>query len=464
MIQPAQRAAAAGAGMRAVLRELLRLAGAVFVGQLAVIGFGVADTVMLGRSGDIVGLATLSLGQAVYMTIYLSLAGVTQALLPALGREFGAARPQRVASVFRQGLWLALLLAGVGCLLLAHPQPLLRLVAGSDALLPIRYLQILALGIPASMLFRTHVTLGQAIGRPMLVTLPQAFGLGFKLLLNVLLVAPGRFGLHGLPQLGVLGCAAATSATQWLLLGSACWQHARHPSLRPLQALARVEPPQAAPLRELLRLGLPIGASLLVDVSSFTFMALFIARTGNLQLAAHQIAANVAAVLYMLPLALSIATGSVVARRLGAGHAREAAEAAWIGVAAAALLSALAGSLLFALRHAVAGWYSDDARVAAVAWHLLALVAAYQVFDAVQACAAFALRSWHIAALPGAMYALALWGVGLAGGYVLGLDVTGLTPAALRGAAGFWASYNAGLAVAATGIAALLWRTTRRLR
>ncbi len=457
-----ERAAAAPAGIPGLLRELLRLAGAVFVGQAAIIGFGVADTVMLGRSGDTLGLATLSLGQAVYMTTYLSLAGVTQALLPALGREFGAGRRQQLAAVFRQGLWLAALLALIGCSLLSWPQPLLRLAAGSDAALPVHYLQILALGMPAAMLFRTHVALGQAVGRPMLVTLPQGLGLACKLALNVLLVAPERFGLHGLPHLGVLGCAAATSLTQWLLLGSACWQHARDPGLRPLRALAGWVRPHPAQLRALLRLGLPIGASLLVDVSSFTFMALFIARTGNVQLAAHQIAANVAAVLYMLPLALSIATGSVVARRLGGGQPAEAARAAWTGVAAAVVLSACAALLLFELRHVVASWYSNDARVAAVAWHLLALVAAYQVFDALQACSAFALRSWHIAALPGAMYALSLWGVGLAGGYVVGLDVTGWTPAWLLGAAGFWASYTAGLALAAAGIGALLWQTTRR--
>lgn len=454
----------AASSARATTRELLRLAAAVFVGQLAVVGFGVADTVMLGRNADTIGLATLALGQAVYMTTYLALDGVTQALLPALGRDFGSGRPDRLAGTFRQGLWMATALALLGCTVLLWPQALLRLTGSGDTLPAVAYLRVLALGLPAAMLFRIHAALGQAIGLPMLVTLPQALGLGCKLMLNALLVAPQHFGLRGLPGFGVLGCATATTLTQWLLLAGAVLQHRRHAALRPLGALRQFDPPHPRRLAALLRLGAPIGASVMVDVSAFTGMALFIARCGDVQLAAHQIAINVATVLYMLPLAMSIATGSMVARQLGAGLQRGASHAAWSGVGMAALLSAVAALALFALRAQVASWYSSDPRVAAVAARLLALVAAYQVFDAVQACSAFALRSWHIAALPGAMYALALWGVGLAGGYVLGLDVTGRTPLALHGAAGFWAAYCAGLLLAAAGIAGLLVRVTRGAR
>ncbi len=448
-------------GLRFLWRELLRLAGTVLLGQLAIVGFAVADTWMIGRSSDPLGLATLSLGQAVYMTTYLSLAGVTQALLPALGREAGAARPQALAGVFRQGLWLAAGLSVPGCALLLFPGPLLRLAGGADAALPLRYLQVLALGLPAALLFRVHVALGQGLARPLLVSLPQGLGLLCKLLLNALLVAPQEFGLHGLPQLGVLGCAIATTATQWLLLLGALIQQRADPGLRGLRLLGRYDPPDRARLLALLRLGLPIGGSVLVDVSSFTFMALFIARTGNVQLAAHQIAANVGAVLYMLPLSMGIATGALVARELGAQRGVAAARAAWCGVAGAALLSALAGLALLLLRHAIARGYTGDPQVAAVAARLLVLVAAYQVFDAVQACGAFALRSWHVAVLPGLVYAAALWGVGLAGGCVLGLNLGGWTPAWLRGAAGFWGSYNLGLALAAAAIAALLWRSSR---
>ncbi|HOI68027.1 MAG TPA: MATE family efflux transporter, partial [Thiomonas arsenitoxydans] len=78
------------------LRNLFRLAVSVLIGQLAVIGFGVADTVMLGHFASTASLATLSIGQAIYITLFVSLSGVTQSLLPTLGRGFGAGQPGAV--------------------------------------------------------------------------------------------------------------------------------------------------------------------------------------------------------------------------------------------------------------------------------------------------------------------------------------------------------------------------------
>ncbi|MGE0070181.1 MAG: MATE family efflux transporter, partial [Thiomonas sp.] len=294
------------------LRHLLRLAASVLIGQLAVIGFGVADTVMLGHFASTASLAALSIGQAIYITMFVSLSGVTQSLLPTLGRGFGAGQPDAVGTGFRQGLWLAagLCLLVIGILL--WPQPLLALTGQARDATVDRYLAILALGLPAALAFRVHAALSQAISRPLLTATLQIAGLGLKLLLNAVFLLPEKFGLHGMTPLGAQGCAAATVLTQYALLAVALLQHRYSPALRPYAALSRWDWPDWKAQAHLLRLGAPIGLSLLVEVSAFTFMALFIARLGNTVLAAHQITASLATVLYMLPLSISIATGSVV--------------------------------------------------------------------------------------------------------------------------------------------------------
>jgi MATE family multidrug resistance protein len=441
---------------------LLRLSAGVLVGQLAIIGFGVADTVMLGRYSSTASLATLSLGQAIYITLYVALSGVTQALLPTLGRAHGGALPQQVGSAFRQGLWLAAGLCLVGMVVLLWPGPLLSLTGQSHDPAVDRYLQILALGLPAALLFRVHTALSQAIAKPLLVTLLQLGGLVLKLALNAVFLLPTSFGLHALPALGATGCAMATVITQWLLLGIAMLQHHLSAVLRPFEALRHWEWPAWSQQGPLLRLGAPIGLSLLVEVSAFTLMALFIARLGNTELAGHQIAANFATVLYMLPLSVSIAAGSLVAQQLGAGHDAAARHAAWGGVGVAALLSSSLGLLVWLDRAHIIAWYTPDVAVQAVAYHLFLFIAIYQLFDAVQACAAFVLRSYHIALLPSALYAFALWGVGLGGGYALAFNTPGFSPPALQGAAGFWMGNTAGLALVALSFALLLWRTARR--
>ncbi|MGA8008714.1 MAG: MATE family efflux transporter [Thiomonas sp.] len=443
------------------LRNLLRLAMSVLIGQLAVIGFGVADTVMLGHYSTTANLATLSIGQAIYITLYVSLSGVTQSLLPTLGRGFGAGSPQAVGAGFRQGLWLVAGLSLVGIAVLLWPQPLLSLTGQARDPMVDRYLQILAFGLPAALAFRVHAALSQAISRPLLTAGLQIGGLLTKLLLNVVFLLPEQFGLHGMQALGAAGCAAATVLTQYGLLALALVQHRRSSALRTYAVFSRWDWPSWTAQAHLLRLGAPIGLSLLVEVSAFTFMALFIARLGDTVLAAHQITANFATVLYMLPLSISIATGSVVAQHLGAGNARAARQTAWSGVGAAALLSACIALTVWLGHRQIVGWYTSDPKVQAVADHLFLFIALYQVFDAVQSTSAFVLRSYHIAVVPSVLYALSLWGIGLGGGYMLGFNILGISPPALQGAAGFWMGNTTGLGVAASCFALLLWRVAR---
>ena len=442
--------------------SLLRLAAGVLIGQLAIIGFGVADTVMLGRYADTANLATLSLGQSIYVTMFVALSGVTQALIPAFGRAYGADSPQLLSNAFRQGIWLAVMLCMLGLVVLVWPAPLLQLTGNRHDPSVDRYLRILALGLPAALFFRVHMALSQAIAKPLLVTLLQVAALLLKVALNALFLLPAYFGVHHIPALGSAGCAMATVVTQWLLVGIAILQHQRGRTLRSYKALRRWEWPNWAQQRALWRLGGPIGLGLLVEVSAFTCMALFIARLGDTQLAGHQIAANFATVMYMVPLSVSIAAASLVAQQLGAGHVRAARHAAWGGVGAATVLSASAGAMVWLERMRIIAWYTPDPGVQIVASHLFVFIASYQIFDAVQACSAFVLRSYHIASLPSALYAFSLWGVGLGGGYVLAFNTLGIHAPAFQGAAGFWMGNSAGLALAAASLAWLLWRVTRR--
>ena len=444
------------------LRNLLRLAVSVLIGQLAVIGFGVADTVMLGHFASTSSLATLSVGQAIYITLFVSLSWVTQSLLPTFGRGFGAGHPDAVGASFRQGLWLAAGLCALGVAVLLWPQPLLALAGQARDATVDRYLALLALGLPAALAFRVHAALSEAISRVLLTAALQIGRLGLKLLLNAVFLLPDRFGLHGMTPLGAEGCALATVLTQYGLLAVAVLQHRYSAALRPYAALSRWDWPVWSAQAHLLRLGGPIGLSLLVEVSAFPFMALFIARLGDTVLAAHQITANFATVLYMLPLSISIATGSVVAQHLGAGHARAARHTAWSGVGAAALISIGLGLTVWFERGRIISWYTADAQVQAVANHLFLFIALYQVFDAVQSTSAFILRSYHVAVLPSVLYALSLWGIGLGGGYVMGFNTLDISPPSLQGATGFWMGNTAGLGVAASCFALLLWRVARR--
>lgn len=438
------------------------LAWPILVGQLAVILNGVADTMMTARHSA-TDLAALGLGASVYVSIFVGLSGVMAALSPVIGQLYGAKKFEAIGAEVRQGVWLALFLSLTGSVLLLFPDFLLDIAQAPPALAgKVReYLALLALALPATLGFRVYASLNTAISRPRMV---MAIQVGALLLLKIPLNALFIFGFAGLPALGTPGCAIATGIAAWLAL-LAGWLVLRSGDTYRLfgifgHGLGRPAwPAQSA----LLRLGVPMGLSYLIEVTAFTFMALFIARLGNETLAAHQVTANFGTVLYMLPLSIASATGTLVAQEIGAGRLQAARAAGNAGIRLGLVLAVALGALVWFARSGIIALYTPDPGVAAAAMPLFFFIGFYQLFDSLQVGAAFVLRAYKVATVPTLMYAFSLWGAGLGGGYLLGFDVLGGTPDALRGAAGFWLGNSASLGL--VGIA-LVWylRRVQRLR
>ncbi len=432
------------------------LAWPILIGQLAVIANGVIDTMMTARYSA-TDLAALGLGASVYISIFVGLSGVMQALSPTIGQLYGARKLDAIGFEVRQGVWLTLFLSCLGALALCFPQPLLS-IAQAPAELNDKveqYLRLLALALPATLGFRVYASLNTAISRPRRVMAIQLGALLLKVPLNAWFI----FGGLGLPAFGSPGCAMATAVTAWIALLAGAWL-LRHDDFYAHFHIfgSGLGKPVWAAQAALLRLGVPMGLSYLIEVTAFAFMALFIARLGNHAMAAHQITANFGTVLYMLPLSIASATGTVVAQEIGAGRWSSARLAGDAGVRLGVLLAVLLGIAVWLTRAQIIGVYTPDASVAAAAMPLFFFIAFYQLFDALQIGTAFVLRAYKIATIPTLMYAIALWGVGLSGGYLMGFDVLGGTPPSLQGAAGFWLGNSVSLAL--VGVA-LLWYLRR---
>jgi MATE family multidrug resistance protein len=361
----------------------------------------------------------------------------------------------------RQSLYLWAVATALGMAVLLSPEPILRWTEVPPELRgAVRaYLAILAFGLPPALLFRIYSTLNQALGHPQLVTWLQVGSLALKLPLSIWFT----FGGAGLAPQGVAGCAWATLVVNYglMLLGWAMLR--RHAMYAPLQLWRALERPDGTQIARFLRLGLPAGLAILVEVTSFTLMALFIARQGALASAAHQIAANLAAVVYMVPLSLAIATSARVSYWRGAGDERQAGATALNGFWLAALMGCALAATLVIAKQPIAGLYSTSPEVVALAASLLVWVAAYQVADALQTLCIFVLRSYHITLAPLVVYGVLLWGVGLHGGYRLAYQGwAGWGP--YHSPAPFWAASAAALAVTALVFAALLLGVLRLSR
>ena len=436
---------------------IARHAVTVLAGQLAVMAFGVTDTIVAGRHGE-ASLAALSVGSAIFISVYVALMGILQALMPVWAEQRGARNPGAIGKSLRQALYLCAVASAVGMFILLSPGPLLRWTEVPQALRTDvgRYLAVLALALPPALLFRIYSTLNQAIGRPQLVTWLQVGSLFIKLPLSIWFT----FGGAGLPAQGVVGCAWATFVVNVSMLVLAFWLLRTQDLYAPLRIWQRMERPHWPTILGFARLGVPAGLAILVEVTSFTLMALFIARQGTVATAAHQIAANVAAVLYMVPLSLAIATSARVSYWLGAGNTAQARGVVFIGFRLSALMGVALAAILLIANEALAGLYSSSAAVVGVTGGLLLWVAAYHAADAVQTLCVFVLRSYRVTIAPLVVYCLLLWGAGLGGGYVLAYH--GFGPWAPMGSpAPFWAASALALAITAGLFVLMLWVAVR---
>ena len=398
------------------LATIARHAGTVLAGQLAVMAFGVTDTIVAGRfSSD--ALAALSVASAVFVSVYVSLMGVLQALLPIWAEQHGKGETTAIGASFRQSLYLAFGFTALGMLVLVFPGTLLAWTEVPESMqADVRaYLMIVGWALPSAMFFRLYTTLNQALGHPQLVTWLQVGALVLKVPLSIWFT----FGGRGIEAQGAAGCAWATLLVDYAIAILAVILMRRQKLYAPLQLWQRMEAPDWRRLGAFLRLGVPAGLSILVEVTSFTLVALFVARQGALAAASHQIAANLAAVCYMVPLSLGIAISARVSWWRGAGNEAQAQALAWLGVKIALVSGlVLSGSLLVA-RHAIPHVYTADPGVIALTSALLLWVALYHAADSIQCVCIFLLRCWRVTVAPLVVYCSLLWGGGLGGGYWL---------------------------------------------
>ena len=439
--------------------RILSLAGPLLIGQLAVITFGVLDTAMTARYST-EDLAALGMASSIFISIYVGLTGIISALNPIAGQLFGAKRFGEIGEEVRQTFWLSMCLGVVGIIVMLNPEPFLAIGNVSDVieLKAKLYLRILAFGLPATMAMRTLVALHNAISRPAVVTGLQIMGLVMKIPLNTWFI----FGGMGLSPLGGPGCAIATVIINWVwcfTLAIMVWKGQHY---KVYGVFERFSKPNWHRIWVILKLGMPIGFSYLIEVTSFAFMALFISRFGITVLAGHQIISNMGTVIYMVPLSLSIATMTLIAQSIGANKPKEAEEIGWSAVIFTTTLCMSIGLGVWIFQDELLDLYSPSVQVREMAKHLFLFIAFYQAVDALQVTVAFILRGYRVAFWPMCIYAISLWGIGLGGGYMMAFNTTGNIWESVQGARGFWFGNSLSLGIAASALLTLFWFTAKR--
>ncbi len=419
------------------LREMARIAAPIVLINVGLQGMGVADTLMVGRLGG-AAIAAVGLGNFYVYNISALGMGLLLALDPVVAQAVGAGDRRAVALGVQRGVVLATIVSVVVMLLLVPGEFVMSALNQPDEVIvpTAQYVRRRLLGILPFMYFVVMRQTLQAMGpvRPLVVAV---------LLANVVNIAANWvfiFGKLGMPALGVKGAGIATAVSGWFMgamLAYLAWPLIK-PALVPWsrQAFNRVALGRTA------WIGVPIGVMWFFESFAFGVTAVLMGWMSTASLAGHEIALNMAALTFMVPLGIGSAAAAVVGRAIGRGDMETARRDAAAAIACGVAFMSLSAAVFIAFPHTLAGFYTTETATFMVAVGLIPLAGVFQIFDGAQAVTNGVLRATGDTRIPAILHMVAFWGVGMPLGLYLGFK-TGLRER------GLWWGLVAGLAAAA---------------
>jgi len=440
-----------------VAREIsatVRLALPLILAQLAAVGTNMVDAILAGHHSAHV-LGAVAVGTSIWSLAILSGIGVMMAVPPSVSQLDGAGRRHEVGAVFRQAMWLALVMGGVLWFGVRHASPLVALVGVAPGLRGEvgEFLHAISWGAPALTCYFALRGLSEGLS----LTRPSMY---FSLGGLVVLAPLGyvlMFGKLGFAPQGARGCGIATALVLWLEMSAFAVFIARHRYYRGLGLGERFDPPHPKRIGELLWVGLPMAVTLLAEGGLFVAVALAIGTLGEQVVASHQVALNIASFFFMVPLGLAMAITVRVGHAVGRGDARGVRYAGFCGIALTLATQTFSAGLMLSMPHVIASLYTRDVGVVATATELIVLAGFFQLSDGIQVASNGALRGLKDTRVSMVITLFAYWGVGMPVGWWLAFQ-RGL------GARGMWMGLIAGLSVAAVLLFTRFSRTSFRER
>ncbi len=398
---------------------------------------GAVDTVMVGRVTP-TDLAAVAIGNLYFFGVAVFGMGVLFALDPVISQAVGAQDANAVARGVQRGGLLALILTALASVLLLPAGPILGALRQPPDVVPVAaaYAWASILGVYPFYGFVVLRQSLQAMGRirPLLWTVAAANVV--NVVFNWILI----YGNLGAPELGAVGSGWATSLSRWfmmLMLILVAWPLLR-PSLRPF----RPEAMALKPLARLLRVGAPIGAQQSLEFGVFGAAGLLIGLMGTIPVASHQVALQLAALTFMVPVGVAQATSVLVGQAVGRADPPGARRAAGAGLLVGAGFMSVTAALFLLFPEPLAAIFSVDRPVIATAATLLPIAGVFQIFDGLQVVAAGALRGVADTRVPMILNFVGFWLVGLPICVVLGLWLD-------WGPAGVWWGLAIGIGIVA---------------
>jgi multidrug resistance protein, MATE family len=426
------------------LIETLALAVPMALTQLSQIAMMATDLAFIGRLGN-EAVAAAALAGTIYFVSFTIGMGLVSAVAPLAAQAFGARDPRQVRRALRTGLWAALLISLPIMPFSLYGEPILLALgqAPAAARLAQHYLFGLVWGVTPALWFMAIRGFMGAVNRPQ----PALWITLGAIPANALLVYPLIYGEWGFPRLELFGAGLATTTVNFGTLLASLWFATRRPPFRKYRVLGRIWRIDWRLMRQLVAIGAPISLSFMMEYGMFSSAALLMGLISTTALAAHQVALQVTATLFMVPYGISMAATVRVGHAIGRDDPGAVKRAGLVAILLGIVLVAGFTLAVIAGRFAIArlffGVAEDASTTVALTANLLLVGATFFIADGIQTIAAGSLRGLNDTRTPLLFAAISYWLIGFTLACLLGFRTE-------LGAIGVWIGLSVGTAIYAT--------------
>jgi MATE family multidrug resistance protein len=398
------------------IKQTIRLSLPIIVGQIGQLTMSVADNVMVGRVGAD-ALAAAAIGNGLFTLVMVVGLGISMAITPLTAMAMGAGRDEDCGVVLRQGLLVNMIAGILLCAATFAGAQAIRVLDQPEAIVEpaILYMQVLGLSMLPLMLFQSYRQFAEGVSflKPaMIITLAAN-------LINIFVNWVFIFGNLGAPALGLTGAGIATFASRAFMAACLVAVIMLAPSLKRFDPSLRYKKIDIPLMKRLLGIGIPGAFQYFFEVSAFAGSSVIVGWMGVKELAAHQIALNLASISFMGAMGISAAGTIRVSNALGRGANPDVRAAGFSAVFLCMAFMALAGLAFVMFRQILPGFYVTSPEVMEITAFLLVIVAFFQLSDGIQAVGIGILRGITDMKVPTLLTLAAYWIIGLPSGYAL---------------------------------------------
>ncbi|MHC5226432.1 MATE family efflux transporter [Ignatzschineria sp. LJL83] len=437
------------------LNMLFALSLPILITQWFLVGMGVVDIAITGHFNDDVQ-ASVGLGVMIWNPLLLCSTGVLMSVAIFSAHEFGSGRSQDVAKIWHNGVLISFeLMLLVMLIMNFSAEYLLRFLRVEESLIPgsVSYLRALSVGVPAILLFNSLRAVCEGVARPVPITIVCGVGFVVNAILNYVLV--NGYEPIGLPSYGIVGSGLGTGLTFWVMLILLGLFTYVDPRLRSLKLICPVTKPDHR-LTEMIKVGLPSGATLFAEVAIFSAAGLILGQFGAVVVASHQISLAITSMTFMIPLSVAMALTAMTGQGMGRKDYASVLRISYMGRMVALGLMVITSLLLFFARFHIPQLFNENPEIIHMSAGLIIYSILFQLPDGLQISANGILRGMKDTTVPMCLGIASYWLIAFPLCYYLGV-VKGME------AAGVWIGLIVGLTFAAIFLNIRLAILSRRL-